>query len=153
MDAYPPPRPDERQEPVGDEGQLADESDGSQDADDLDASAQEARLAELLDMVRRRYGGNSAVVTDEDLMIVARNFQNSERSFYAHEFREFDGDAVVMVAAEGRPANAPTAAMWSPYVSGEVIEFHLPCDHEDMTRPDMLAQVWAHMSAWLKLER
>jgi hypothetical protein len=27
-------------------------------------------------------------------------------------------------------------------VSGTIVEHHLPCGHEEMARPDMLAEVW-----------
>jgi thioesterase domain-containing protein/aryl carrier-like protein len=147
LDAYPPPRSDEGQLPGGDEAP----GDRPDDGDDLAESAQDARLAELLDMVHQRYGGNGQAVTDEDLMVVARNFLSSERGFYAHRFRQYDGDAMLMVAAEGRPADTPTAELWRGYISGEVTEFSLPCNHEDIVLPEMLAQVWEHISA--RLER
>lgn len=36
-------------------------------------------------------------------------------------------------------------------VSGEIPEIRLPCTHLDITKPDMLARVWAGISGWLGL--
>jgi thioesterase domain-containing protein len=52
------------------------------------------------------------------------------------------------VASKHRKAAA--SSRWTPYISGEISQLSLPCGHLEMTRPDMLAQVWDGISAWLK---
>jgi len=37
-------------------------------------------------------------------------------------------------------------------VSGAITEIPIPCDHAEMVRPDMLAQVWSAISGHLGLE-
>jgi thioesterase domain-containing protein len=77
----------------------------------------------------------------------------------SHDCGRFSGDALLFVAekgssvtvAEKQHGHAP-AQRWQPYVSGEISEIRLPCDHLDVTTPEMLAQIWQGISAWLGLE-
>ncbi|MCW2917946.1 MAG: hypothetical protein JWN52_6014 [Actinomycetia bacterium] len=67
-----------------------------------------------------------------------------------HQFGRFAGDAIVLVATEGKPEGAPTSERWRPYVAGELTESLIPCAHADMVGPDNLAQVWNAISAWIE---
>jgi hypothetical protein len=81
-----------------------------------------------------------------------RIIENNDRILRAHGSRRFDGDLMLIVAAENNPRAASAAAMWQPYVSGEILESRLPCSHGEMTRPDMLAQAWNNVSTWLNIK-
>lgn len=43
------------------------------------------------------------------------------------------------------------AERWTPCISGEIMDISPQCAHSGMIRPDMLAQVWSGISAWLGL--
>jgi len=151
MDAYPPGQ-DESLDAISHEKEIAEKREGPTGRADLDASAQQGKLADLTDWVRQQYGGNSEVISDEDLVNLARIIHNSDKILRAHEFRRFEGDLFIIVAADDRHERAPGAEEWKPYVSGKISEFFLPCKHGDMMQPDMLAQAWVGISTWLKLE-
>jgi hypothetical protein len=67
-----------------------------------------------------------------------------------HEFRRFEGDLLLVLAAEGSLKDMSVASKWGPYVSGEVSESYLPCSHVEMGQPDMLAQAWHTISMGLE---
>jgi thioesterase domain-containing protein/aryl carrier-like protein len=124
----------------------------AQDAKRQAAPAQDTELADVADQVRQQYGGNSGVISDEDLMNAAQVFLNNVRIMRSHEFRRFEGDLLLILATEGRREGVSASTVWKPYVSGEISEFRLPCKHDEVILPDMLAQAWAGISTWLKLE-
>jgi amino acid adenylation domain-containing protein len=104
--------------------------------------------AGIMEWVRRERGGFLEVVSERELAILGRILQNNVEIMCAHEFRPFDGDALVIVATDDNPADAAAVARWAPYVSGEISATGLPCGHFEMMRPDMLAQAWSQISAW-----
>jgi amino acid adenylation domain-containing protein len=141
MDTYPP-------DPAEDDAAASQEPGQAGQAD----AAQDAELADVIAGIRRDWGHILRGVSEEELTILARIYQNSGRIMYAHEFRKFSGNLLLIAAAQGRPEGASRAAQWENYVSGEISEVRLPCQHREMTRPDMLAQVWDAIAAWLKLD-
>ncbi|MFD8008536.1 amino acid adenylation domain-containing protein [Streptomyces mirabilis] len=141
MDAYPaPPRPD---------GESAD-----RDRQPVDAGVLEddERLAPVMERMRREAGQALGAISDDEFRRLAQVFINNSLLRQEHAPGRFDGDALVLVAAEGRPDGAPTADNWKPYVSGAIAAVRLPCTHSDMIRPDMLAEAWSAVSDWLGSE-
>ncbi|MER5363289.1 amino acid adenylation domain-containing protein, partial [Streptomyces sp. NPDC002785] len=55
----------------------------------------------------------------------------------------YEGDALLVVAAQDREESGAGGGLWAPYVSGTTAESELPCRHDDMAHPDMLHRVWA----------
>jgi amino acid adenylation domain-containing protein len=148
MDAYPPGQ-EESLTPADHEtgpAEEANESDGDARPDD---SRSDFELAARLHMVRQETG--SMAISDADLTVFARVFQNNVTIMAEHEPRRFNGDILHIAAVEDRPKDI-SAVRWKPYVSGEISESLLPCKHLDMGRPDIMAQVWDKISIWLKLE-
>lgn len=115
------------------------------------AAAPDIELDDLSDRIREQYGGSSGVISDEDLRNAARIFQNNIRLYGAHEFRQFGGELLLIASGKGRREDESGAAAWEPYVSS-ISEFRLPCEHDEMVQPDMIAQAWASISARLSLE-
>jgi thioesterase domain-containing protein len=117
-------------------------------------------MARTVDRMRAEAGRVLGAISDEEVMLLARNFRKNAILMADHNFRRFDGDALVFVATEGKRninvsdqgRGSMPAGRWKPYVSGEITEIHLPCTHLDIIRPDMLAQVWAGISSSLGLE-
>jgi amino acid adenylation domain-containing protein len=100
-------------------------------------------------MLTQRKGLYEAI-SDEEGAIIVRLYHHLVEIARAHEFRNFDGD-LLLIAAEGENTESmPTGARWQPYVSGEISETSLPCAHLDMAQPDMLARVWDELSKWVQ---
>ena len=115
--------------------------------------------ASLIDRMRREAGQVLGAISDDEVMHLAGTFQKNGSLVEDHDFRRFDGDALVFVAGQGGPMTTPgqgdddmPAASWRPYVSGEISQIHLPCSHWEMIQPDMLGEVWTGISTWLGLE-
>ena len=109
------------------------------------AEALEARI----DWVRREAGDVFGAISDDEVMLLARLFQNNVTLQARHHHTAFDGDMLLLVAGRTRPLGMPTTRRWAPYVAGEIAETRLPCRHPDMPRPEMLGQVWSAISDWL----
>ena len=117
-----------------------------QDKEERPASVSEE---ELEDMIRKERDRVTAALSEERIAIMVRIIANNDKIQRAHESQKFEGDLLLIVAAENNPRAASAAAIWTPYVSGKIRESQLPCGHGEMARPDMLAQVWNSVSAWL----
>ncbi|MEV4449885.1 amino acid adenylation domain-containing protein [Streptomyces mirabilis] len=111
-----------------------------------------ARLERLKDTIRREVGPVLGSFSDEELTVLALVVENNVAIRMDHRPGRFDGDALLLVAAEDRPDDGATVEQWKPYVSGGISEIRIPCRHSDMLQPDMLAEVWAAVSAWLRTQ-
>jgi thioesterase domain-containing protein/aryl carrier-like protein len=125
------------------------DGDGAPDGEADHPGDQAAERDRLLDRARQEFGRVLGATTDDELMVLVRIFQNNNELAIHHDFGSFDGDALVLVATEGRRTDRATAETWRPYISGEVSEVRLPCRHLELIRPGMLAEAWAAISAWL----
>jgi thioesterase domain-containing protein/aryl carrier-like protein len=144
MDAY-PRRPD-AQAPSQQDTAAEDTDEPGPDTDAMDA-----RMARLIEQVRHEIGGFLGAITDDEVMVLAQTFYRNLELSNAHDPSRFDGDVLLLVAAESRHDGAPAPEGWDSYVSGAITEIPIPCDHAEMVRPDMLAQVWSAISEHLGL--
>jgi thioesterase domain-containing protein/aryl carrier-like protein len=116
-------------------------------------------MARITDQVRTEAGQVLGDISDDEVALLAKTFQKNASLLENHDFRRFDGNALVFTATEGKRITKAVqgrghtlAGDWAPYVSGEISEIRLPCTHLDIIQPDMLGQVWAGISSWLGLE-
>jgi amino acid adenylation domain-containing protein len=105
-------------------------------------------LRQTVETIRREQGDFLEGASDEELTCIAEVFLNNGRLIQAHETGRFDGDLLVIAAAENKPAGE--SEKWQPYVSGEITETRIPCKHAEMMQPAMLAKAWDAISAWLR---
>jgi len=112
----------------------------------------DTELHALRDWVRRVTGPLGGL-SDDDCMRLARLFQNSQRVSVEHAYRRFDGDALVLVAAQDRPDEAPTPEAWEPYVTGTIRQARIPCLHHQMVDPEFLGDVWAAIADTVQGDR
>ncbi|MFI9162702.1 amino acid adenylation domain-containing protein [Kitasatospora aureofaciens] len=149
LDTYPsdpgmvPPEAAEAAEAaeVAEVAEAAEEPDGKRPGSTLD---------HLVETLRREAGSVLGAITEEEVLRLARVFENNIGLKDGHGHGVFDGDALLLVAAEDRPEGAPTVARWAPYLSGTMAEVELPCKHLDMVRPERLAEVWSAVTDWLE---
>jgi len=146
MDAYPANR---RPEP----GAADQESVPAENPDEPepDTEAGDARMVRLIEWIRQETGEFLGAISDDEVMVLAQTFRRNAELGNGHDPGRFDGDALLVTAAEGKDDGMPTIERWASYVSGAITEIRLPCAHLDMVRPDMLAQVWSAISAHLGL--
>jgi thioesterase domain-containing protein len=103
----------------------------------------------LLEDLRRQYGGADDVISDQDFRNAIQVVRNNSKLMHSHEFHRFDGDLLLVTSASGRSSSFVDA--WRPYISGDISEVALECDHIDMMRPEALANAWRGISRRLAL--
>jgi amino acid adenylation domain-containing protein len=103
---------------------------------------------QLIDFVRAEAGDVLGAITDDEVKLLAKVFAKNARLMLEHGYGRFEGNALVFVGTAGKDITANPAARWTPYISGEISEVHLPCTHTEIFRPDMLAHVWAGVEIW-----
>jgi len=103
----------------------------------------------VTDMVREF--ADAFALSDEEIAILSRVVTANIQANLTHVTRTFEGSVLIIVAAESHPSAELAAEKWRSFISGEISHSILPCDHVDMTRPDMLAQIWEAVSEWLGL--
>ncbi|MGD0561378.1 MAG: alpha/beta fold hydrolase, partial [Streptosporangiaceae bacterium] len=151
LDAFPLVAPPGQERGAGTAGR---EGVSGEEADSLDQGPADpdAMMARQIDTVRREAGKVLGAISDDEIMLLAQSFQRNFEILRTHEFGQFDGDVLLVIASEGKPENMPITELWTPYLSGEISEIHLPCDHINMLAPDVLGRLWSGISAWLGLE-
>jgi amino acid adenylation domain-containing protein len=110
------------------------------------------QLEHMFTVVRQEAGDFLTQVSDEEIMIFARTHQNNAVIEKRHRLGRFEGDALLLVAEEGKSPDRPTVECWKPYMTGEITEVRLPCRHNDLLQPQMLPMIWPAIAAWLGLE-
>ena len=110
----------------------------------------DAEMDQLVEAVRREAGGVLGEITEQEYRTFAYVLRNGRRIRRAHRQRRFDGDALLIVAQDGREVEEPTADRWSEYVTGVVSEVRIPCTHYDIAKPENLEQVWTAVATWLE---
>jgi thioesterase domain-containing protein len=94
-------------------------------------------------------------MSDEEFAMFQRDLKNSQVMQHAHEPRNFDGDALLVVSTKGEHGDSGSrlgVERWRAYISGEISEVQVPCVHTQLMRPEMLAKAWHGISAWLGLD-
>jgi thioesterase domain-containing protein len=142
MDAYPP-----GQAPAPHDPPAAGPEDPAPGSGDLGA-----RVARPAGQAEQEHWQASGAASAEELQRLARIDEKNTTLSRAHQPGVFDGSALLLAAAEGRPPVTPRAERWAPYITGHVTEAPLPCTHRGMARPEMMAQVWSAIEAWLDPE-
>jgi thioesterase domain-containing protein len=84
-------------------------------------------------------------LSQEEVMALARIRQNNIKIGLAHEPSKFDGDLILIVAAESHPGKKSVAGPWRNHVSGTINEAFVPCLHNDMFRTDMAGRTWTEV--------
>ncbi|MBM9510739.1 non-ribosomal peptide synthetase [Actinacidiphila acididurans] len=93
-----------------------------------------------------RGAGIFADMTDEEFASVDRVRLNNLAIMERHRARSYDGELFYVNSIEDEHDRAP--AIWRTIAAGGVRTVKLPCRHEEMERPDMLALVWAALAKW-----
>nr|WP_248003599.1 AMP-binding protein [Streptomyces sp. RLB1-33] len=124
--------------------------DGASGEADRDAADMGVVPQYLMDRVRQEAGRVLGALSEAELEALARVFLNNGALKADHVFGRFQGDALLLVADESRPEGTPTVSRWAPFISGRISETRLPCNHSDMARPEMLAEAWSAIAAWLE---
>jgi amino acid adenylation domain-containing protein len=88
-------------------------------------------------------------VSEEEYQRLERISQNNIELLRAHQPGIFDGQALLLSAADDTPDPVLAAERWSRHIIGRITAVPLACDHGDMCRPEILAEVWQATSAWL----
>ncbi|MET7456743.1 amino acid adenylation domain-containing protein [Streptomyces sp. NPDC005574] len=122
--------------------------------DDLEASGSEPSEAfeELRRQLRHEAGTVLGAISDEEVTNLATVFQNNRRLIREHDFGVFDGD-VLLVRAADTTRGAADAELWRPYVSGEIVETSLPCSHAEMLDHAVVEQLWSAISSGFTTEK
>ncbi|MEV8547791.1 amino acid adenylation domain-containing protein [Streptomyces sp. NPDC051572] len=145
MDAYPPGRLDDSTV----DGRDADEKRPTEP--DGQGHVEAGDDAELVRRIRTDLGHLLGGFSDEELALMARVYGNNAKIKTEHLYGRFDGDALLLVAEQGKPTGISSyTATWQPYITKEMSAVCLPCEHSDMMRPDMLASAWEVISQWLR---
>ena len=110
-----------------------------------------ARREDMAKQVLLEAGGVLGAISDEEVRQLTEVFYRNDELLDSHEFGMVNGDTLLFVGELGKPPGILDAERWAPYISGEIAEIRLPCNHSGMAQPDMLAQVWSGISAWLGL--
>ncbi|MER6086002.1 alpha/beta fold hydrolase, partial [Streptomyces sp. NPDC001833] len=115
-------------------------------------SWQARQVERLTDEVRTELGGVLGELAEDELAAFARVYVNNTLIRVAHEFGRFDGDALLVVAADERNGDGPGPDAWAPYISGTVSAPRVSCAHRAMGRPEALAEIWGVVADWLARE-
>ncbi|WP_435862432.1 amino acid adenylation domain-containing protein [Streptomyces phaeochromogenes] len=146
MDAYPFRR---REDGAGDPGAGAagERPEEQPVSGEIDAKADPQRMVAKF---REEAGEILGGLSDEELLRLARIFNNNTALRRAHLPGVFDGDVLLLTAGESGGDTAPGPDSWRPHVRGEISAVSLPCRHTDMMLPDMLDRAWQAIAGWLE---
>ncbi|MFJ7277126.1 alpha/beta fold hydrolase, partial [Kitasatospora sp. NPDC098663] len=139
LDAYPPEPSAE--EPAGEASAAADAEPGEE------GQAGPELWAEI---IKAEFGHVLSGFSDDEIAILTRLFQNNLDIRDTHALGRFEGDALLIVATEGKPEGVSNFARWADYVAGEVAEAPVPSAHSNLVAPDTLGLVAEALVAWLK---
>ncbi|MEU9413624.1 amino acid adenylation domain-containing protein [Streptomyces sp. NPDC048281] len=146
LDAYPEHQPEQQPE----------HSEQPEESEESEESAQFERRGPDLDRLVARMqaeaGETLGGLSDAEIQIFARVYQNNASINSAHRCGRFGGDALLVVAAADKPDDEPTTERWRPHIAGDITEERLACRHSDLLAPDRLGEAWARIAAWLGLE-
>jgi thioesterase domain-containing protein len=104
--------------------------------------------ASLGERVRAEAGQVLGAISDDEVALLTRVYEHNARLTAGHEFSQFDGGALLLVAAIGKAGSAQ-APRWRPYITGEITEVLVECEHLEITRPERLAEIWPAISSRL----
>lgn len=102
-------------------------------------------LDEIIEDMYRESALIPVGLSQQEIMALARIRQNNIKIGLAHEPSKFDGDLILIAAAESHPGKKSVSDPWKNHVSGTIHESSVPCVHNDMFRPDMAGRTWAEV--------
>ncbi|MFI9274030.1 alpha/beta fold hydrolase, partial [Kitasatospora sp. NPDC052896] len=102
--------------------------------------------------IRRQAQAAGIEVSNDEISAIARVAENNVKLQSEHIPGTLDEEALIISAEHPIERNASLVAAWTPYILGRISISGLPCQHHDMTRPDMLSQMWDAVSVWLTRE-
>jgi thioesterase domain-containing protein/aryl carrier-like protein len=100
------------------------------------------------ELINAEFGRVLGGFSDDELAIFAAIFRNNTKIRVRHQLGRFDGDALLIASTDSAPDGESNTWRWAPYISGEITQVVLPCEHTDLVRPDMLGLVWQAVEAW-----
>jgi amino acid adenylation domain-containing protein len=102
-----------------------------------DAAADPVRVADLL----AQQGGILAGLDAERIAMLHRIFENNARLAASHVPGTYDGDALLFIATEDKPADAPDSQAWEPYISGQIASHPIAARHDDLTNTGPIGEI------------
>jgi nonribosomal peptide synthetase DhbF len=99
--------------------------------------------------VARREGSALASLGDPTIERVIDVFARNHKLLRTYAPQTVRGDVLFFAAARGRLAGADAAAVWQPYVDGEIRNHDVDCAHRDMARLAPMAQIGPVIAAHL----
>ncbi|MFI0822682.1 thioesterase domain-containing protein, partial [Streptomyces sp. NPDC021098] len=108
--------------------------------DDVDWTDAVLRVAE-------RFGID---LSDKELAVAQGVRSNNVAIATTHVPGTFQGDLIHVAALLDKPEGAPLGARWEPYLTGEVVQATLPCQHHELAQPEALSAAWDAAIRWLE---
>jgi thioesterase domain-containing protein len=110
---------------------------------------------EIIDFVRFREilgesGSMLASLDEYQVTAIREVLVNNGRIMADYRYQRFDGDLMIIVATEDRPANPPSPADWQPYVSGAIETHEIACPHQLLTEPGPMAIIGPLLAAAMR---
>ena len=121
-------------------------------ADQVDTPQELARRAAQIEWrtrwVRKAADDLFGEISDDRAARLAQMFENNTALAKRHRFNIFDGEALVLVANKESDRDIAVQS-WARYVTGKITEVGLDCRHSELSRPNVLDQVWLAIKDWL----
>ncbi|MEE1744175.1 thioesterase domain-containing protein, partial [Streptomyces sp. JV184] len=89
-------------------------------------------------------------LSDEELALAEGVRSNNVAIATTHIPRVFQGDLIHVAALLGKPAGAALGDRWKLYVTGEVVQTALPCQHHELAQPEALRSAWDATTRWFE---
>ncbi|MFE3946037.1 amino acid adenylation domain-containing protein [Streptomyces sp. NPDC059118] len=89
-------------------------------------------------------------LSDEELAVAEGVRSNNVAIATTHIPRVFQGDLIHVAALLGKPAGAALGDRWKLYVTGEVAQTALPCQHHELAQPEALRSAWDATTRWFE---
>jgi amino acid adenylation domain-containing protein len=99
--------------------------------------------------IRARFHLPGGTVSEDEYERLARISLNNNQILLAHQPGIFDDGVLLLTAADDTPDPLLAAGRWRSHITGGVTAVPLACAHRDMCEPEILAQVWSAIAAWL----
>ncbi|MFE6668747.1 amino acid adenylation domain-containing protein, partial [Streptomyces sp. NPDC057697] len=89
-------------------------------------------------------------LSDKELAVAEGVRSNNVAIATTHVPRVFQGDLIHVAALLGKPAGAALGDRWTTYVTGDVVQTALPCQHHELAQPEALRSAWDATTRWFE---